>query len=71
MVLKLSKIVNFLQVYAELSKKSKSIKATYLCPSELPHHAFTEDSIFYRGLTNNWRYIEKLNIKKSADSEET
>ena len=38
MVLKLPKIVHFLQICADLSKKSKSIKAIYLHPSERPHH---------------------------------
>ena len=31
MVLKLSKKVHLLQIYADLSKKSKSIKAIYIC----------------------------------------
>ena len=35
MVLKLSKILHFLQICTDLSKKSKSIKAIYLYPSDL------------------------------------
>ena len=38
-VLKLPKIVNFLQICADLSMKSKLIQAIYLYPSEIPHHA--------------------------------
>ena len=58
-VLKLSKIVNFLQICAGLSKKSKSIKATYLYPSQRPHHALSKNSMFYRGLSNSSRDIEE------------
>ena len=59
MVLKLPKIVHFLQICADLSKKSKSIKAIYLYPSERPHHALSENSMFYRGLSNSSRDIEE------------
>ena len=59
MVLKLHKIVHFLQICADLSNKSKSIKAIYLYQSERPHHAFSENSIFCRGLTNSWQDIEE------------
>ena len=45
MVLKLPKIMHFLQLCADLSKKSKSIKAKYrLYPSERPYHALSENS---------------------------
>ena len=40
MVLKLPKIVHFLQTCADLSQKS--IKAIYLYPSERPHLALSE-----------------------------
>ena len=46
MVLKLPKIVHFLQICADLSKKPKSIKANFFYPFERPHHAFSENSIF-------------------------
>ena len=59
MVLKLTKIVHFLQICADLSKKSKSIKAIYLYPSERPHHALSKNSMFYRGLSNSSRDIEE------------
>ena len=48
MVLKLPKIVHFLQIYADLSKKPKHIKAIYFYPFERPHHALSEKSIFIR-----------------------
>ena len=48
MALKLSKIVHFLHICADLSKKPKYIKAIYFYPSERPHHVLSENSIFYR-----------------------
>ena len=59
MVLKLPKIVYFLQICANLSKKSKRIKAIYLYLSERPQHALSKNSIFYRGLSNSSRDIEE------------
>ena len=59
MVLKLPKLVRFLQIYADLSKKFKSIKAIYLYPSERPHQTLSENSIFYRVLTNSSQDIEE------------
>ena len=59
MVFKLPKIVHFSEICADLSKKSKSIKAIYLYPSERPHHALSENSIFYRGLSNSSRDTEE------------
>ena len=47
--LKLSKMVQFLNICADLSKKPKYIKASYFYPSERPHHALPEYSSFYRG----------------------
>ena len=70
MVLKLPKIVHFLQICADLSKKSKSIKAIYLYSSERPHHALSENSMFYRSLSNSSRDIEEQNVKGSAESAE-
>ena len=46
MVLKLPKIVHFLQMCADLSKKPKYIKAIHFYPSERPRHALSENSIF-------------------------
>ena len=59
MVLKLLKIVYFFQICADLRKKSKSIKAIYLYPSERPHHVLLENNMFYKGLSNSSRDIEK------------
>ena len=59
MVLKLTKIVHFFQICADLSKKSKSIKEIYLYPSERPHHALSENCLFYRGLSNSSRDTEE------------
>ena len=63
MILKLPKIVHFWQICGDLSKKSKSIEAVYLCPSERSHHALSENSMFYRGLNNSSQDIEEQNIK--------
>ena len=46
MVLKLPKILHFFQICADLSKKPKSIKVIYFYPSERPHRALSENSIF-------------------------
>ena len=59
MVLTLPKIVHFLQIFADLSMKSGSIKVSYLHPSARPHHVLSEISMFYRGLSNNSRDIEE------------
>ena len=59
MGLKLAKIVHFLQICADLIKKSKYIKAIYLYPSERPHHPLSENSTFYRVLSNSSRDIEE------------
>ena len=63
MILKLPNIVHFWQICADLSKKSKSIEAVYLYPSERSHHALSENSMFYRGLNNSSQDIEEQNIK--------
>ena len=60
MAVKLPKIV----FCADLSEKSKSIKAIYLYPFERPRHAISENSMFYSGLSNSSRDIEAKNIKK-------
>ena len=51
MVLKLSKKVHFLQFCADLSKKSKSIKAIYIYESERSHYAFWQNVIVYYVMT--------------------
>ena len=47
MVQKLSKKVHFLQFCADLSKKSKSIKAIYIYASERSRYALSENGIVY------------------------
>ena len=47
MVLKLSKKVHFLQFCADLSKKSKHIKAVYTYASERARCALSENGIVY------------------------
>ena len=51
MVLKLPKKVKFLQFCADLSKKSKSIKAIYIYASETPRYALSENGIVYYAMT--------------------
>ena len=58
MVLKLPKIVHYLQICADLSEKLKSIKAIYFYLSERPNHALSGNSIFYRGPSNSSQNIE-------------
>ena len=52
MVLKLSKKVHFLQFCADLSKKSKSVKAIYIYASESSHYTLSENAMIYRGLSH-------------------
>ena len=59
MVLKLPKIVHFCTTCVDLSKKSKSINAIYLYPPKILHHALSENSIFYRGMSNSSRDSEE------------
>ena len=49
MVCKLSKKVYFLQLCADLRKKSKSIKAIYIYTSESSLSTLSENGIVYRG----------------------
>ena len=50
MVLKLSKKLHFLQLCADLSKKSKSIKAIYIYATERSGYALSENGIVYYAL---------------------
>ena len=45
MVIKLSKKVQFLQICADLRKKSKYIKAIHIYASERSRHALSENGI--------------------------
>ena len=58
MALKLPKLVHFFQICAALRRKSESNKTTYLYPSEIPHHALSENDMFYKGRSNNAQDIE-------------
>ena len=51
--------VHILNICAKLSKKLKSIKAIYSYSSERPHHALSENSMFYRGMSNSSKDIEQ------------
>ena len=52
MVRKLSKKVHFLQVFADFSKKSKSVKAIYIYATESSHYTFSENDMVYRDLSH-------------------
>ena len=52
MVLKLSKKVHFLQFCADLSKKSKSVKAIYIYASESSHYTLSENVMVCSGLSH-------------------
>ena len=70
MVCKLSRKVHFLQIYADLSKKSKSVEAINIYASESSHYTLSENAMIYRGLSHRSRNISDENIKKDADSAE-
>ena len=52
MVFKLSKKGQFLQFCADLSKKSKSVKAIYIYVPESSHYNLSENAMIYRGLSH-------------------
>ena len=47
----MSKKVHFLQFCADLSKKSKSVKAIYINASESPHYTLSENGVVYYAMT--------------------
>ena len=49
MVRKLSKKVHFLQFCADLSKKSKSVKAIYIYACESSRYTLSENGMVYGG----------------------
>ena len=57
MVIRLSKKVHFWQFCADLSRKSKSIKAIYIYASERPRYALSENGIVYYPMTYCFRDI--------------
>ena len=50
-VLKLPKKMHFLQFCADLTKKSKSIKAVYIYASERSRYALSENGTVYYAMT--------------------
>ena len=50
-VLKLSKKIFFMQFWAELRKKSKSVEAIYLSAPERSRYALSESDIVYHAMT--------------------
>ena len=53
MVLKFSKKVHFLHIFADHNKKSKFVKAAYIYASESSHYTLSENDMvyIYRGLS--------------------
>ena len=56
MVLKLLKIMHFLQIGADLRKNPKFIKAIYLYPSERPHPALS-NIVYFIGV---WATVDEI-----------
>ena len=54
--------MSFLQFYADLSKKFKSVKAVYIYASERPRYAFSENGIVHYAVTYCFRDIEGLKL---------
>ena len=53
MVLKLSKIVSFLQFFADVGKKFKAVTAIYVYVSKSSRFTFSENGIGYYGITSS------------------
>ena len=51
MVLKFSKKVHFLHIFADHNKKSKFVKAANIYASESSHYTLSENDMVYRGLS--------------------
>ena len=66
MVLKLPKIVHFLQFCADVSKKSYSVKAIYVYASERSHYALLERAVVYRCLRHSLRITAVIHQHKIA-----
>ena len=60
--------MHFLQSCADLSKKSKSIKAIHIYACESSHYTLSENSMVYRGVSHGSWDISNYNIKEDADS---
>ena len=66
MVVKLQKIVHFLQIYTDLSKKSKFIKAIFISTLTTSSCSFGKYYVLYGSEQQLTRY-RGLNYKKSTD----
>ena len=64
MALKFGRKVHFLQIFAEFSKKPKSVKEIFI----LHHYTLSGNDMVYRGLSH--RSWDILDIKKDAESVE-
>ena len=64
LVLKLSKKVHFLQFCADLSKKSKNIKAIYIYAIERSRCALSENGVVYYVMTYYFGDIPSLIVSK-------
>ena len=53
MTCKFPKKVHILQFCGDLSKKSKSVKASYIYASESSHYTLSEKAMVYRGLSHH------------------
>ena len=60
----------FSQFWADLSKKSKSVKAVYIYASESSHYTFSENGMVYRGPSHRSWDISDQNIEKDSDPAE-
>ena len=68
MVVKLSKKVYFLQYYAKLGKKSKSIKTIYRYASERFCYTRSENGIYYYAMTYWFGFEVEQLFKISTES---
>ena len=64
MVCKLFKKVHFLQFCADLSKKSKSVKAIYIYASERSHYTLSENAMVYRVWATVHEKLKKIKYQK-------
>ena len=69
MVCKLFKKVHFLQFCADLSKKSKSVKAIYIYASERSHYTLSENAMVYRVLSHCSWDVLAINKKRAELAE--
>ena len=67
MFFKLSKKVHFLRFCADVSKKSKFIKAIYIHASERYRYTLSENDIVHYGMTYCLRDIRVLSRKTSLN----